>query len=247
MKKIYLMLILLIVGFSIQAQKITYEVKTLNSMLHKSSNIPNETLAELKNGESVTLLEKVSGDIYKVDYKGQIGFMRAAHLKESYSLPIDQETRKVDFTEVVEIAGAFKPELHIRAKQWIVTNFNSANAIIQMEDKEEGVIIGKGFYEVRTNFEALVPTIHTFGFTIKIYVKDNKYKYSFTNILYQEPALQDNNIGSNDVPFESLLSSKLAGSSSKRSISNQLIRTIEDLTLSLNKDMAKPVSGKSDW
>jgi hypothetical protein len=56
-------------------------------------------------------------------------------------LPIDSIENIVKFQEVVEIEGQDKNALYARGYEWIAKTFNSANDVIQLKDKEEGVIV----------------------------------------------------------------------------------------------------------
>ena len=58
-------------------------------------------------------------------------------------LPIDEKTGKIVYSEIVKVDSTSSPELYLRAKTWFVRNFNSANNVIQLDDKESGKIIGK--------------------------------------------------------------------------------------------------------
>jgi hypothetical protein len=46
------------------------------------------------------------------------------------------------FIEIVDVPGP-KNELFLKANNWMIETFNSAESVIQHSDKEEGVIIGK--------------------------------------------------------------------------------------------------------
>jgi hypothetical protein len=92
-------------------------------------------------------------------------------------LPLDAETHLVDYSGVVEVAGANQTQLYFRAYEWIAKNYNSAQNVIQMQDKEAGKLIVKG--RTKAYFKG-----HEFGWithTLSIYVKDGKYKYDITD------------------------------------------------------------------
>ena len=59
---------------------------------------------------------------------------------------------KVDYTEVVHVDSVSKNELYARAKLWLVDTYKSSINVIQLEDKENGEIIGKGFSEIDLHF-----------------------------------------------------------------------------------------------
>ena len=51
---------------------------------------------------------------------------------------------EVVYTEVIKVDSLNAKELYNRAKKWIVLNYKSANDVIQLDDKEDGILIGKG-------------------------------------------------------------------------------------------------------
>ena len=59
------------------------------------------------------------------------------------SLPLD-ETGKVNYTEVIAVDSLSADNLFLNSKQFFVDVFKSAKSVIQIEDKESKVIIGKG-------------------------------------------------------------------------------------------------------
>lgn len=79
----------------------------------------------------------------------------------------------VVFSEIVPIEGVTADKLHARAKMAVAEMFKSAKDVIQLDDKENGVLIVKG----SNNYD---PDVYS-NFTLKVYVKDNKYKVDMTN------------------------------------------------------------------
>lgn len=89
--------------------------------------------------------------------------------------PMDGETGKFKYTEVVPVAGASKNDLYTRAKSWVASNYPSS-ANITMDDKEEGKIICKGNFPI-----TLMGAKQTIDNTFTIEVKEGRYKYTFTD------------------------------------------------------------------
>ena len=58
--------------------------------------------------------------------------------------PLDANNQ-ISFTTVLEIPGKQKDELFIMLNNWFVSSFNSGKSVIQMVDKEQGVILAKGY------------------------------------------------------------------------------------------------------
>ncbi len=88
---------------------------------------------------------------------------------------------KTTYEDVVSVDSfANKTELYNRAMIWMAKNYVSANDVIQVSDKEEGRIIGKG--TIRIDMSGLVERIVYVDHTISIYTKDGKYKYIITDL-----------------------------------------------------------------
>jgi hypothetical protein len=87
----------------------------------------------------------------------------------------------VTYSGVVEVDSIDKKDLHKRAKKWFVNNYKSANDVIQLEDIENGEIIGKGYFTI--SYYTRDPRI---SHTISIFVKDGRYKYVITDFSYSD-------------------------------------------------------------
>lgn len=95
-------------------------------------------------------------------------------------LPIDSSTKAISYNEVVPLQGITKDQLYVRAREWFAQTFKSAQAVIQMDDKEAGKIIGKGsakgsFYYLLTLFS------FSLNYTVSITLKDGRYRYEITD------------------------------------------------------------------
>jgi hypothetical protein len=107
-----------------------------------------------------------------------IGSFTVAQTK--HPLPTIED--KINFSEVGVVDSASKDELYTKAKIWLAEKFISANDVIQFDDKENGIVLGKG--AIRKKEGGLSPTIKNWRFTVKIQVKDGKYKVNFYDIIY---------------------------------------------------------------
>jgi hypothetical protein len=118
-------------------------------------------------------------------------------------LPINQKSI-VSYTEVINIDSTNKEILYNRAKRWVVDNYKSGKDVIQLDDKENFEIIGKGFHS-----ETWQVTFYAFQdiniwHTIKIITKDNKYKYEITDfrVVYYVKSTQYTSSSNIDLPLE---------------------------------------------
>jgi hypothetical protein len=141
-------------------------------------------------------------------------------------LPIDADTRKFTYSEVVEISGS-QAELYARAREWFVHAYTNADDVIQMDEKESGQIIGKGKFSVYLSMNT-----RYIRHTVTIQVKDNKYRYTITNFVL------DWGNGVATEPFETLqkMYQKKAYSAAAE--------TVPSIVQSLKKAMA---TQKEDW
>jgi hypothetical protein len=97
-------------------------------------------------------------------------------------------------TGVFELDSISKSELFTAINKWISINYNSANNVIQMSDKESGVIIIKGINEVSCknirkpmlpNFDIPECITIKFNHLIEISIKNNRFRiiYSIINVV----------------------------------------------------------------
>lgn len=98
-------------------------------------------------------------------------------------LPLDNETGKIAYSDIIKFDSFAKDDIFIKANEWFVNVFNSADNVIQLNSKEDGVIIGKGFSKLTSKPSAVYVTSKLY-YTIKIEVKEGRYKYSIYDIYY---------------------------------------------------------------
>jgi len=98
---------------------------------------------------------------------------------------------KIVFEGVVKTDSTLtKQEIYSRAREWLVNSFVSGKAVLQLDDKAEGKIMGDGrtkFTYVRDPGAVLVAMQEfKYQFTIKIEVRDGRYKYQVYNFLIDD-------------------------------------------------------------
>ncbi len=158
------------------------------------------------------------------------------------------------YSEVVHIENVSQKELYNRAKLWFATVYNSSNDVLQIENSEEGEIIGKAVMEYNPNvFIKSEQTKGNIKYTIKIFVKDGRYKYEITDFIHDP---HGNSYGKssmglisteeefpNPKPMEKRWSNKVWND-----IKTQIEGNMSLLVVSLNDGMNKESeSKKDDW
>ena len=123
--------------------------------------------------------------------------------------PIDSLTGKITYTDVVVIDSITEPtKLFSIAREWFAKSYNSSNHVIQMEDKENGKLIGR----------ATIPVTYTGSFnthweggyidyTIALYFKQGRYKYEISDFIHHGTLVQGEKTPDGG-PCENLLKTK---------------------------------------
>lgn len=139
------------------------------------------------------------------------------------------ENGNVIYTEVVEVQNVDKKELYSRAKKWIVLKYKSANDVIQLDDKEDGTIIGKGNFNIK--YYSRNPKIEH---TIQIETKDGRFKYSISNFIYSD-------IRGDTFAIEKFPKSWFG--------ENKLYQALDEKTQTIIADLKKSIEteSKDDW
>lgn len=100
------------------------------------------------------------------------------------ALPFDSETHQVAYTGVIDVPGATKNELYARGKVWFANAFKSAQNVIQADDKDAGLLVGKGWTQTYITI-VLTPASEKLWYTVKLSFKDGKYRYVITDFMFE--------------------------------------------------------------
>lgn len=141
----------------------------------------------------------------------------------SQNLAIDKESGKYTKQQVVEIENKLKDDLFNKTIEWITLNYNSADDVIQLKDKELGKIIVKGNFSSNMYMKK-----GWINHTLVLDFKDNKFRYKYTDFSYYST-------GSGEMPFESsIMSKKKLLKTTEEKIDNSILNLKEHLIK--NKD-----------
>jgi hypothetical protein len=90
---------------------------------------------------------------------------------------------RVNYTAVIEMPNTSKDELYNRAKLWFVKTFKDSKEVLQIDDKENGKIVGKGNSKIYWNYSGLAaPTEVSLWQLFDISIKENKIRIIITDI-----------------------------------------------------------------
>jgi hypothetical protein len=86
---------------------------------------------------------------------------------------------------------------------WMAENFKSSKAVVEVKDKELGVIVGNTSVNANISIAKWLPAVYNlFAFKIKIEMKDGKFRMTFSNVKmvtdgFEKP-IEDTNRASNE-------------------------------------------------
>lgn len=91
----------------------------------------------------------------------------------------------VEYQSIMSVAGKSQSEVFDLARQWFTSAFRSGKSTVDYSNPENGKIIGKGYFD----FQFFNRGDQSIGFTISIDSKDNKLRYTITDITYYQSAI----------------------------------------------------------
>lgn len=96
------------------------------------------------------------------------------------------------FSQVFDTPGYTKDVLYEKVKIWVAQNFRSAKSVIEYENKMDGAIIGNGMVKYPcSGFECVAKYDWTVPFTMRVDMKDDKFRLTFSNLHVAWPAKSD--------------------------------------------------------
>lgn len=92
----------------------------------------------------------------------------------------------LEFSEVINAEGKTVAQIYPIVKSWIAISFKSANSVIQMDDKDNGMIICKGNFSYRAPGGSTYRCIDgAVDFTLKIQIRDGRYKVTLNDFTHK--------------------------------------------------------------
>lgn len=84
--------------------------------------------------------------------------------------------------EFVSENNLSKNDIYNGTLLWLAETFKSSKSVIELKDKELGKIIGNIALDLNIDRLGIWPVYQTYEFSLKIDIKDNKYRLTFTNV-----------------------------------------------------------------
>lgn len=103
-----------------------------------------------------------------------------AALSLAKELQLDKNN-SLTYTQVIDCGEQTKDKLYITLNHWFTETFNDANAVIKLNDKEEGCIIDQGFVsEIAGHMGGMNSYVVNIRPIIKVDIKDKKIRVTYT-------------------------------------------------------------------
>ena len=155
-------------------------------------------------------------------------------------LPIDPESKKIMYRDVVEQAGK-PPYLYIKAIEWFGYYYLNAQSVYSVQDKENGKIEGTG--RLKLYYDDDASGVRREGglvtYLIRMELKEDKYRYTITDFTLK---------GASRYPVEKWLDkSDPAYNARCDSYLYQIDTTMQRLISTMKEKMKPTVVKKDEW
>lgn len=110
---------------------------------------------------------------------GRADYVQAAiNLKDSFGL---DKNNQISCVSVVSCPGMSKDKIYIEANNWFANSFSDGKSVIQLNDRETGTIIAKGFlHNIATHVSFATSADISAWVIIRIDIKDEKFRMTST-------------------------------------------------------------------
>lgn len=101
---------------------------------------------------------------------------------ETPYFPVDEETKLVTYTDVIQVPGVLKDSLYDVAMAWMKIFYKSPSQVIKSQSKEEGTIdIRHQFYLTRKDKNTEVKA-GLINYYLTLQFRDGRFKYTITKL-----------------------------------------------------------------
>lgn len=112
-----------------------------------------------------------------------------AEIKGKYTI---DDNGNVTYTKVIDIAGMKKEDLYNRALSYFVYNYVSGKDVIQVQDKDAGLIVAKGIYNDVHVGISLITTYVDCSHIVRVDCRDEKARIIVSLMEYEKKIVGGN-------------------------------------------------------
>lgn len=109
--------------------------------------------------------------------------LAAAQLSAQYetNAPIDKKTGLVTYSRIVSVENVSACDLYSRAQSWFATYYVSAQDVLQQQDAERALLVGRSFFEIVNNGGRMF-------YTVTVRCKDGRVRIDISHLHHQQLA-----------------------------------------------------------
>lgn len=89
------------------------------------------------------------------------------------------------FSKVIEVENMDKQSIYLSLRNWISTYYRDSKEVIQMDDRESGIIVGKAIFIFPVKRVAYLAYEGNIWYTIKLLTKDGRFKVEVSNFIHE--------------------------------------------------------------
>jgi hypothetical protein len=154
------------------------------------------------------------------------------------------------YSDTIKVEGRLKADIITKAKVYLAQAFKDSKEVIQMEDKEAGILIGKGSFA----YEFSEPRMTcnegngkgTVSFTIKLMARDGRFKLDLSDIIHESKIDPNVNFGLLYVTPPDLNSGMMARC--RRDIYKEIMSRIKAIRIQIRDGITSEVlKEEGDW
>lgn len=150
------------------------------------------------------------------------------------------EDGTIGWFRIIEVPGKSKEEIYTNLRVWFSESFKNSSEVIKMDDKDLGIIIGNGNLVLNPGKNLFFE--HRLGFTLKVEIKDSRFKATISNLGYY-----DTNIIGQLNPIEVIFKKDPPNKETKKRLKVKTKRKVSSIFSSIHNAALANGLSESDW
>jgi hypothetical protein len=184
------------------------------------------------NGPSIAAIVSSDEEIKKMDEIIKLAEQKIMDEKLAEQKIIDEinNAKPLKYEDIINVPNTEKKKIFLRSRIWFHKTFVDDKAVLSFSDFENGILIGSGTWKEYIEFSSGLSKESLGGyvkFSIRIYIKDNKYKYVIDGLVHDDVYIKQGT--TIDTGMGLLTTSKYAPFSSTRGVlaNNNLLEKLK--------------------
>ncbi len=104
------------------------------------------------------------------------------------SYPVDEATKLITYSKVVELSGVSKADIYTRSLAWANTYYKNPADVIREKNADDGKVVCKGRFKLMSepDKKGFQKDEGNIQYTLTVEAKDGKYRYKLTEINWKQ-------------------------------------------------------------